>query len=329
MSNPVRLHGGFSHEVLRQWQSANTTIEAFNLVYPIFITDNDDAIEEISSMPGQARYGVNRLVDFLRPLVNKGLRAVLLFGVPSKLPKDGRGSSADAPNTPVIVAVRKLKTEFSQLLIMCDVCLCAYTDHGHCGILYEDGTIDNVASIARLAQVAVAYAEAGCHVVAPSDMMDGRVGAIKQALRAAQLDGRVALLSYSAKFASGLYGPFRDAAKSAPAFGDRRCYQLPPGSGGLALRAVERDVAEGADMLMVKPGMIYLDLVRQIKDKYPQYPMAIYQVSGEFAMFYHAAQAGAIDLQRVVMETLFSMRRAGVDIIISYFTPQVLDWIKA
>jgi porphobilinogen synthase len=194
--------------------------------------------------------------------------------------------------------------------------------------LYDDGTINNEASISRLAEVAVAYAKAGCQVIAPSDMMDGRVGAIKQSLKVAGLGGSISVLSYSAKFASGLYGPFRDAAKSAPAFGDRRCYQLPPGSAGLALRAVERDVREGADMLMVKPGMIYLDIVRQIKDKFPEYPLAIYQVSGEYAMFWHAAKAGAIDLQRVVMETIASMRRAGVDIIITYYTPKILDWLK-
>jgi porphobilinogen synthase len=299
-----------------------------NLVYPVFITDDEDVVEEIPSMPEQARYGVNRVAESLQPVINKGLKAILLFGVPQKLTKDARGSSADAPNTPVIQAIQKLRTAFPDLLIICDLCLCAYTDHGHCGILYDDGTINNEASISRLAEVAVAYAKAGCQVIAPSDMMDGRVGAIKQSLKVAGLGGSISVLSYSAKFASGLYGPFRDAAKSAPAFGDRRCYQLPPGSAGLALRAVERDVREGADMLMVKPGMIYLDIVRQIKDKFPEYPLAIYQVSGEYAMFWHAAKAGAIDLQRVVMETIASMRRAGVDIIITYYTPKILDWLK-
>lgn len=324
----VVLHSGFQHELLRKWQSANTEITKAHLVYPVFVTDSEDAKEEITSMPDQFRFGVNALINALRPSVDLGLKSVLLFGVPYKLPKDERGSSADAAETPVIVAVRKLREVFPELLIMCDVCLCAYTDHGHCGILYEDGTINNEASIGRLAEVALAYAKAGAHVVAPSDMMDGRVGAIKQLLIASGLGSKVSVLSYSAKFASGFYGPFRDAAKSKMAFGDRRCYQLPPGSSGLALRAVERDVKEGADMLMVKPGMAYLDLVRQIKDKYPEYPLAIYQVSGEYAMIWHGAKAGAFDLNSILLETLTSMRRAGADIIISYFTPRVLAYLK-
>lgn len=327
MGDHVRLHSGYFHEVVREWQTANTFVTASNLVYPIFITDAENAVEEIASMPEQFRYGVNRVVDALKPVVAKGLKSVLLFGVPSKLPKDGRGSCADTVNSPIIVAVQRLRKAFPDLLVMCDVCLCAYTDHGHCGILHSDGSIDNDASIKRLGEVAVAYAKAGCQVIAPSDMMDGRVGAIKSALSSAGLSGRVAVLSYSAKFASALYGPFRDAAKSAPAFGDRRCYQLPPGSSGLAMRAVDRDVREGADMLMVKPGMTYLDIARQIKDKYPQYPLAMYHVSGEYAMFWHASEAGGIDLRRALMETLQGMRRAGVDIIITYYTPKVLSWL--
>ncbi|XP_014662248.1 PREDICTED: delta-aminolevulinic acid dehydratase-like isoform X2 [Priapulus caudatus] len=279
------------------------------------------------ALPGQARYGVEKLESVLKPLVDNGLKAVLLFGVPMALPKDQRGSCADSPNTPTILAIIKLRELFSDLLIACDVCLCAYTNHGHCGILHEDGTINNSASVNRLAEVALQYAKAGCHVVAPSDMMDGRVKAIKDALKAHDLGHRVAVLSYSAKFASSFYGPFRDAAKSAPSFGDRKCYQLPPGSSGLAMRAVARDIEEGADMVMVKPGIAYLDIVRQCKDKHPEMPIAVYQVSGEYAMLHHGSKAGAFDLKTMVLETFTAFRRAGADVIITYFVPQLLqEW---
>lgn len=259
--------------------------------------------------------------EHLKPIVEAGLQSVLLFGVPFSMPKDEQGSAADHPETPVILAVLKIRKLFPSLVVACDVssyglyhqyiyvfsilysrilclqvCICAYTSHGHCGILKEDGTLDNPASIKRLARQALAYAKAGtknvdcivalsiirtyvgAHIVAPSDMMDGRVGAIKQALAEGGLISRVSVLSYAVKFASCFYGPFRDAAKSAPAFGDRRSYQLPPGSNGLAMRAADRDVSEGADFLMVKPGIAYLDLVRQVKDKYPTHPLFIYQV---------------------------------------------------
>lgn len=329
-SPPVKdlLHGNYFHPLLRSWQSANTSITAENLMYPIFTIDDPDAIQEIPSMPGVCRYGVNQLEQHLKPLISKGLTSVLIFGVPSKLPKDKFGTFADKEETPVILAIKKLRSLFPSLLVACDVCLCAYTSHGHCGILRDDGSINNEESIQRIAQVACNYAKAGCHIVAPSDMMDGRIGAIKHALLEESLASKVSLLSYSVKFASNFYGPFRDAAKSAPAFGDRRCYQLPPGSKGLALRAAARDVDEGADMLMVKPGMAYLDIVRQTKDQFPQYPLFIYQVSGEYSMLYHAAKAGTFDLKTIVFETVTSMRRAGADVIISYFTPQLLEWLS-
>ncbi|KAM9218006.1 delta-aminolevulinic acid dehydratase isoform 2-T2 [Leptosomus discolor] len=231
------LHSGYFHPVLRSWQCTATTFDASNLIYPIFVTDSPDAVELIPSLPGQARYGVNKLEGMLRPLVEDGLKCVLIFGVPSKVHKDERGSAADAEDTPAIQAIKKIRSTFPELLIACDVCLCPYTSHGHCG----------------------------CHIVAPSDMMDGRVAAMKNALISHDLGNKVSVMSYSAKFASCFYGPFRDAALSKPAFGDRRCYQLPPGARGLAMRAVDRDVREGADMLMVKPGMPYLDVVRDVK----------------------------------------------------------------
>lgn len=279
-------------------------------------------------MPGQSRYGINTLKAALEPLVAKGLKTVLIFGVPGKIEKDDRGTAADSSNTPAVMATKKLREWFPNLLVACDVCLCPYTSHGHCGILRTNGSIDKDASIKRLAEISLAYAKAGCQIIAPSDMMDGRVGAIKQILADNGFGNTVTVMSYSAKFASSFYGPFRDAAKSAPAFGDRKCYQLPPGSIGLAERAVDRDVKEGADILMVKPGLAYLDVVRMVKTKYPTHPLAIYQVSGEYAMIHHGAAAGAFSLKPMLLETLTSMRRAGADIIITYFTPLLLDWIK-
>ncbi|KAK7793949.1 hypothetical protein R5R35_003791 [Gryllus longicercus] len=320
------LHSGYFHPVLRAWQCPNVTIKPENLMFPLFVTDKHEPTP-VASLPGVSRYGVSNLKEVLQPLIAKGLSSVLLFGVSENLVKDNSGSGADAEQNPVISAIKSLRRWFPELIIACDVCLCAYTSHGHCGIL-KDGVIANEESIARLAQVAVNYAKAGADIVAPSDMMDGRVGAIKRGLAAAGYGNRVAVLSYSAKFCSSLYGPFRDAAKSAPSFGDRSRYQLPPGARGLAQRAVQRDVEEGCDMLMVKPGLAYLDIVRQTKDLFPQYPLFVYQVSGEYAMLVHGARAGALDLRAALEEILLSMRRAGADCIITYFTPMVLDWLS-
>lgn len=297
-------------------------------MYPVFIVDDDDAIEPISSMPGVFRFGINKLKEHLTPLIQKGLSSLLLFGVPENLPKDDNGTHADSNSNPVVKALPKLRTWFPELTLACDVCLCPYTSHGHCGIMFNDGVINNDASIKRIAQVSLSYAKAGAHIIAPSDMMDGRIRAIKDILRLNNLGNRVCVLAYSAKFASSFYGPFRDAAKSKPAFGDRKCYQLPPGSKGLAARAVARDIEEGADMMMVKPGLSYLDMVRQVKDTHPEYPLFIYQVSGEYAMIYHAAKNGSIDFKTLLSEVLLSMRRAGADVIITYYTPVILEWLQ-
>lgn len=323
-----RLHSAQFHSVLRKWQSSNCYITPSNLLYPIFVLDAPDAVEEVSSMPGISRYGVNKLESHLRPLVSKGLVSVLLFGVLTTLSKDDTGSSADSPQSPVILAIKKLKALFPELLICCDVCLCAYTDHGHCGILDSKGNIDNDQSICRIAEVAVNYAKEGCHVVAPSDMMDGRVDAIKKRLADHMLLSSTAVLSYAAKFASKFYGPFRAAANSSPSFGDRRGYQLPPGSSGLAHLAIKRDIDEGAEMLIIKPGMAYLDIVAKVKAEFPDFPLFVYQVSGEYAMIYHGAAAGAFPLKDMVFEILTCMRRAGADVIITYFTPMILEWLK-
>lgn len=327
------LHSGYSHPLLRTWQSGNTNLSQSHLMYPLFVTEDPEAFEGIPSIPGVNRFGINKMVEFLSPLVQKGLSSVLLFGVLDALPKDTEGSAADHKDSPVILAIKKLRLLFPDILVACDLCLCAYTNHGHCGIpiineMAESNVlINNQASIQRLAQIAVAYGRAGCHIVAPSDMMDGRVGVIKQALHNAGYGSRVAVLSYACKFASCFYGPFREAAKIEPTVGDRLSYQLPPGSKGLAMRAIERDVKEGADMLMIKPAMPYLDVLKQTKEQYPQYPLFAFQVSGEYSMLHYASRAGAFDLKTAVLESLTAMRRAGADIIVTYFTPLLLDWL--
>jgi len=297
-------------------------------MYPIFITDDPEASVPIPSLPGQCRWGVNKLQEFLQPLVEKGLQSVILFGVPLNCVKDNRGTPADDSQGPVILAIRKLRELFPSLYIAVDVCLCEYTDHGHCGLLNHDKTINNASSVERIAQVALRYARAGAHCVAPSDMMDGRIKAIKRALIDDGLGNQVTLMSYSAKFASSLYGPFRDAAGSAPSFGDRKCYQLPPGAKGLARRAIERDCAEGADIIMVKPALPYLDIISDAGQLAGDRPLACYQVSGEFAMIHAGAAAGVYDLQKMVIETMESMVRAGATVILTYFTPELLEWLE-
>jgi len=272
------------------------------------------------------------MISFLTPYVNgEGclpLKSVLVFGCPAKIEKDNRGSDADNPNGPVIRGIKALRENFPGLLVCVDVCICAYTSHGHCGLLRENGTINNELSIERLSDVALHYAQAGAHVVAPSDMMDCRVKAIKEKLHQEGLGGTTTVMSYSSKFASSFYGPFRDAAGSAPAFGDRKCYQLPVGSRGLALRAADRDVQEGADLIMVKPAMSYLDIVNALKQNHPNHVIAAYHVSGEYACLWHGAQAGAVDLKSAVTESFQSLRRAGCDVIITYYALHVLKWLK-
>lgn len=330
------LHPGYGHPLLHRLHSPGK-VTPDNLMYPLFVTDDDDAKQAIGAMPGQYRWGVNRLEEALGEAVKNGLTSIILFGVLGEgAVKDASGSLADHPSSsPVLKALPVLRKLFPKLYIACDLCLCAYTDHGHCGVMAKVGegegewAINNQASIDRLGAIAVAYAKAGAHMIAPSDMMDGRIGAIKAALAKDKsgLESRVAVMSYAAKFASCFYGPFRDAAKSGMAFGDRSLYQLPPGARGLAKRAVERDLEEGADLVMVKPGMPYLDIVRETADFSPV-PVAVYQVSGEWAMIHHAAAAGALDLKKAVMESLMAFKRAGAVLVLSYFTPLVLQWLR-
>ncbi len=326
------LQGSYFHKTLRQWHSTKTLVNASSFIFPLFIHENDDVVEEIGSLPGIKRLGINHLKEYLEPIVANGLKTVILFGVlENEKLKDSTGSFADNPESSVIRLIPLLKKWFPGLLVACDVCLCAYTNHGHCGVFHEeklDSCLNREKSVERIAQVALAFAKAGADIVAPSDMMDGRILAIKNLLQENKLLNKVSVMSYSAKFASSFYGPFRDAAKSAPSHGDRKCYQLPFTSSGLAIRATQRDVEEGADFLMVKPGMAYLDIVREIKNTFPNHPLAIYQVSGEYSMLWHGAKANAFDLRMILIETIHSMRRAGADIIISYFTPSILEWIR-
>ncbi|KAI8391491.1 delta-aminolevulinic acid dehydratase [Radiomyces spectabilis] len=321
------LQGGYHTPLSRSWQ-CERSLKKEMLMYPIFITDKPDDFDPIPSLPEQYRIGINKLQGFIEPLYKKGLRSVILFGVPLQPDvKDPTGSRAEDTDSPTILAVRLLRSAFPDLFVACDVCLCEYTSHGHCGVLREDGTLDNAASIQRMADISVAYAKAGAHCVAPSDMMDGRIKAIKEGLIEAGYAHKVMLMSYSAKFAGPFYGPFRDAAGSAPAFGDRRCYQLPSNARGLARRAIKRDMAEGADCIMVKPGMPYLDIVREAAELASDYPIAVYQVSGEYAMLYHSAAAGVFDLKSAVLESMTSFLRAGAGIVLTYYTPHLLDWL--
>ena len=316
-----------SHSVLRSWWNSNSRLAAADLTFPLFISEDVNAYEPISSMPDTFRVGVNRLSEYLSPLVQLGLKSVLLFGVLNSADsKDETGSSADDSEGPVIKAVILIKEQFPGLLICCDVCLCEYTSHGHCGILNSDGTINNAASISRISEVACAYTKAGAHVVAPSDMMDNRINAIKSSLTAVG-DSSTCIMSYSSKFSSSMYGPFRDACKSGPQFGDRKTYQLPLGSLQLGQLTTERDIKEGADIVMVKPGMFYADVLHALKANHPSHLLAVYQVSGEYVMLHdYATKSG--NFKGIVCESLFSLKRAGADILISYFTPIVLKWLS-
>lgn len=324
-----QLHAGYSHPLSRTWQAERQLTKAM-LIYPLFITDNSDEFTSIPSLPNQHRIGLNRLKGFLTPLVAQGLRSVILFGVPlAPGAKDALGTAADDPEGPVIQGIRLIKREFPSLYITVDVCLCEYTSHGHCGILYDDGSMNNAMSVERISDVAMAYALAGAHCVAPSDMNDGRIRAIKLKLIEAGISHKVTLMSYAAKFSGCLYGPFRDAAGSCPSFGDRKCYQLPPGGRGLARRAIRRDVEEGADVIMVKPASSYLDIISDAKQLAGDLPIAAYQVSGEYAMIHAGAKAGVFDLKTMAFESTEGILRAGAGIVVSYFTPEFLQWLDS
>jgi porphobilinogen synthase len=291
-----------------------TQLAPAQLVLPLFVRAGRGIRQPVGSMPGVCQTSVDEMLRDAREAERLGVGGVLLFGIPEV--KDAIGSGAWDDAGPVAEAIRALKRECPRLVVVTDVCLCEYTDHGHCGVL-ADGDVDNDATLALLAKEAVSHARAGADVVAPSDMMDGRVRALRTALDGAGLE-RTAILSYAAKFASGFYGPFREAAESTPQFGDRRGYQMDPSNGDEAMREVWLDIEEGADMVMVKPAGGYLDVIQRVKSE-TGYPVAAYQVSGEYAMIRAAAAQGWIDGERVMMESLLGIRRAGADVVISYF----------
>ena len=301
---------------------AETTVQARQLIMPHFVLPSDDGVEPISSMPGIARMGVNDLLRTVERDHALGIRSVLLFGQPGAGAKDPVGASAHDPEGAVPRALRALRKHFgSELVVITDVCLCAYTDHGHCGLIV-DGEVDNDASLEPLAAMALAHAEAGADIVAPSDMMDGRVAAIRDALDRGGHSG-VGLLSYAVKYSSSYYGPFREAADSAPQHGDRRSYQMDSRNGREAEREARLDEAEGADMLMVKPALAYLDVIRRVRD-ITALPLAAYNVSGEFSMVKAAAANGWLDEAGVVRENLQAMVRAGADMVITYHAREAL-----
>jgi porphobilinogen synthase len=300
-----------------------TRLDAADLVLPMFVVHGSGVRRPIGAIPGHAHMSIDVAVAEAERAATAGLGGILLFGLPAT--KDDVGSEAWDDEGIVQLAVRAIKERFSELVVMTDVCLCQYTDHGHCGVIDEQGAVRNDETLELLSRVAVSHASAGADVVAPSDMMDGRIGHMRAALDDAGHDD-VALLSYSTKFASAYYGPFREAAESAPGKGDRRAYQMDPANGTEAVRESVLDAGEGADMLMVKPALAYLDIVRRIKDETGM-PLAVYNVSGEYAMVKAAAERGWIDERAVQLETLTSMRRAGADVIISYASLEAAAWL--
>jgi porphobilinogen synthase len=302
-----------------------TNLSASDLIQPLFVVAGEGVREEVPSMPGVERYSINNLVEEAGELVAAGIGSVILFGIPAA--KDEFGTGAYDDEGIVQMAVRALKDAHPDLLLMTDVCLCEYTSHGHCGVFRGGQTeVDNDLSVELLAKTAISHAEAGADAVAPSDMMDGRIGSIRF-----QLDEEghadVPIVAYSAKYSSAFYGPFRDAAESTPEFGDRRGYQMDPANGAEAVREAELDLEEGADMLMVKPALPYLDIVRRVKDATAA-PLCAYHVSGEYSMLKAAAQNGWIDERQAVLETLTSIRRAGADAIITYYAKEATAWLQ-
>lgn len=297
-------------------------LQVTDLMFPLFVVPGENIKEEIATLPNNYHYSVDNIIEAAREVYELGIPAIILFGLPSY--KDEMASSAWDANSPVQQAIRAIKKALPDLLVATDVCLCQYTSHGHCGVL-ENGEVLNDPSLEIIAKVAVSHAQAGADMVAPSDMMDGRIAAIRSGLDVAGFSN-VPIMAYSAKYASAYYGPFRAAADSAPQEGDRKSYQMDPANALEAIREVELDIQEGADIVMVKPGLPYLDIVRMVRDRF-NLPIAIYNVSGEYAMVKAAAERGWIDEKSVVMETMVSMKRAGVDIIITYHALDVAKWL--
>jgi porphobilinogen synthase len=291
-----------------------TRLSVDNLIMPLFVVPGSRVTNPVASMPGIAQLSVDRAAEECKEIRDLGIPAVILFGIPDK--KDAVGSGAYSDIGIVQEALRSIRKATPELILITDVCLCEYTDHGHCGVVVDED-VDNDSTVDLLAKEAVSHVKAGADMVAPSDMMDGRIGTIRDALDEEGFD-HIPIMAYAAKFASGFYGPFRDAAESAPQFGDRRSYQMDPPNGDEALREVQLDIDEGADIVMVKPALAYLDLIWRVKEAFG-FPLAAYNVSGEYAMLKAAVQNGWLDEERVIMETLIAIRRAGADMILTYF----------
>ena len=304
-------------------------LDPSKLIWPLFVRSGEQLRQEITSMPGQFQLSIDELVAEAQQALELGLGGILLFGLPDN--KDATGSDSYSDQGIVQQAVSAVKEAVPELLVITDVCFCEYTDHGHCGLLHETAggvDVDNDATLALLGQQAVSHAQAGSDMIAPSGMMDGMVAAIRNALEEAGFN-HLPVMSYAAKYASSFYGPFRDAAESTPQFGDRRSYQMDPAAlAGQALREVELDLAEGADLIMVKPALAYLDIVRQVRDTFPGIPLATYNVSGEYSMVKAAAERGWIDEKTIVCESLTAMHRAGADILITYWAKEVAHWLS-
>jgi porphobilinogen synthase len=318
MPHPVFRPRRLREKALLRTMVRETRLDAEDLVYPVFAIHGRGMREPIASMPGQARLSIDELVKEVKDVAAHGIPAIILFGLPEE--KDPRGSEAYAEDGIVQRAVRAVKNTVPDLLVITDVCLCQYTSHGHCGVI-ENGTVKNDATLELLGRVAVSHAEAGADVVAPSDMMDGRVGAIRDALDDVSY-AEVPIMAYSAKYASAFYGPFREAADSAPQFGDRRAYQMDPANALEAMREIALDIDEGADIVMVKPALPYLDVISRAKGEFG-IPLAAYSVSGEYAMIRAAGQLGWLDEERAMLEATTAIRRAGADIVITYFAREI------
>lgn len=300
-----------------------TRVSKSELIYPIFIEEGEGIKKPVDSMSGVYRYSIDTADEMLSEVAKSGISGVLIFGIPAH--KDEQASSAYDENGVTQTAIRYIKKNYPELLVIADVCLCEYTSHGHCGVV-SDGKILNDETLPLLAKMSVSLAKAGADIIAPSDMMDGRVAAIREALDENGFSD-IPIMAYSAKFASGYYSPFRDAAESAPCFGDRKTYQMDPANGREALREIEEDIFEGADIVMVKPALAYLDIVRAARDRF-DLPIAAYNVSGEYSMVKAAAQNGWIDEKRIVMENLTAIKRAGADIIITYHALEAVKWLE-
>jgi porphobilinogen synthase len=300
-----------------------TTLKLDDLIYPFFVIAGENVRNPISSMPGCSQLSIGNLIGEVREVVDLGIPAVLLFGIPSH--KDSAATGAYDPEGVVQMAVRAIKDEFPDLVVVTDVCLCEYTDHGHCGVIQE-GEVLNDVTLELLAKMAVTHAESGADIVAPSDMMDGRVAAIRNALDDEGLPDTI-IMSYSSKFASAFYGPFREAAESAPAFGDRKTYQMDPANIEEAVRESLLDIEEGADIIMVKPAIPFLDVIHAVKQE-TKYPLAAYNVSGEYSMIKAAAANGWLDEERAVMEAVTGIKRAGADLIITYHAKDIARWLQ-